>query len=117
MPGVLLCGRVTRRQTRTWHYNRKLNNRCAFDEKQAFTGEKNQPTRVASLAVVVRSSNSRSVGALALPRLERQRLGRMPVLADAGNAHAAREIAIGKAHPRAAEAALVELLETETRLE
>src|SRR5262245_271896 len=41
----------------------------------------------------------------------------MPVRAHPGNAHAAREVAIGKTHPRAAEAARVKLLETETRLE
>src|SRR5262245_52144987 len=41
----------------------------------------------------------------------------MPARVHAGNAHAAREVAIGKAHPRAAEAARVELLETETRPE
>src|SRR2546429_540419 len=41
----------------------------------------------------------------------------MPPRANAGNAHAAREVAIGKAHPRAAEAARVDLLDTKTRLE
>src|SRR5512132_2696791 len=41
----------------------------------------------------------------------------MPPRPNAGNAHAAREIAIGKAHPRAAEAARVDLLDTKTRLE
>jgi hypothetical protein len=41
MPGVLSCGWVTRRQPRACAiYNRKLNKRCAFDEKQAFTGIK-----------------------------------------------------------------------------
>src|SRR5262249_4906842 len=56
-----------------------------------------------------------SVGARRLRRLERQRLGRMPARADAGNAHAPGEVAIGKAHPRAAEAALIELLELKAR--
>src|SRR5262245_37778135 len=41
----------------------------------------------------------------------------MPARAHAGNAHAPREVAIGKAHPRAAEAALIELLEMKARLE
>src|SRR6516162_5288623 len=41
----------------------------------------------------------------------------MPARADAGNAHAAGEVAIGKTHPRAAEAALIELLEMKARLE
>src|SRR4029450_460310 len=41
----------------------------------------------------------------------------MPPRPNAGNAHAAREIAIGKAHPRAAEAARVDLLDTKTRLQ
>src|SRR5262249_15002962 len=41
----------------------------------------------------------------------------MPARADAGNAHAPGEVAIGKAHPRAAEAALIELLEMKARLE
>src|SRR5262249_44812518 len=58
-----------------------------------------------------------SVGARRLRRVERQRLGRMPVRAHAGNAHAAGEVAIGKAHPRAAEAALIQLLEMKARLQ
>src|SRR5262245_30616159 len=41
----------------------------------------------------------------------------MPAPAHAGNAHAPREVAIGKAHPRAAEAALIQLLEMKARLE
>src|SRR5262249_28994372 len=56
-------------------------------------------------------------GASRLGRVERQRLGRMPARAYAGNAHAAGEVAIGKAHPRAAEAALIQLLEMKARLE
>src|SRR5262245_40854677 len=51
-----------------------------------------------------------------LRRLKREGLGRMPARAHAGNAHAAREVTIGKAQPRAAEAALGGLFETETRL-
>src|SRR5262249_21756405 len=35
----------------------------------------------------------------------------------AGNAHAAGEVAISKAHPRAAEAALIQLLEMKARLQ
>src|SRR5436190_4833460 len=76
-----------------------------------------QPTRVVPLIGAERWIDTRSVRAVALPRLERQRLGRMPVRAHPGDAHAACEVAISKAHPRAAEAARVELLETETRLE
>src|SRR5260221_14170474 len=41
----------------------------------------------------------------------------MPARAHAGDAHALREVAIGKAHPRAAKAALGGLLEVETRPE
>src|SRR6266567_4743917 len=41
----------------------------------------------------------------------------MPARAHAGDAHALREVAIGKAHPRAAKAALGGLFEVETRLE
>src|SRR6266404_1213241 len=41
----------------------------------------------------------------------------MPARAHAGDAHALREVAIGKAHPRAAKAALAGLFEVETRLE
>src|SRR5262245_62631639 len=41
----------------------------------------------------------------------------MPPRANAGNAHAAREVAIGKAQPRAAKAALGGLFEAEARLE
>ena len=41
----------------------------------------------------------------------------MPARAHIGNAHAAREVAIGKAHPRAAEAAVIGLLDMEARLE
>src|SRR5215510_3130467 len=41
----------------------------------------------------------------------------MPARTHAGNAHAAGEVAIGKAHPRAAEAALIQLLEMKARLE
>src|SRR5205807_5558620 len=68
-----------------------------------------------ALPISERWIDTRSVRAVALPRLERQRLGRMPVRAHPGDAHAACEVAISKAHPRAAEAARVELLETETR--
>src|ERR1700751_3509649 len=48
-----------------------------------------------------------------------QRIGmrRVSARAHAGNTHAAGEVAIGKAHPRAAEAALIELLEMKARLE
>src|SRR5262249_57319370 len=56
-------------------------------------------------------------GASRLRRVERQRLGRMPARAYAGNAHAAGEVAIGKTHPRAAEAALIQLLEMKARLQ
>src|SRR6266542_1486211 len=41
----------------------------------------------------------------------------MPARAHAGDAHGLREVAIGKAHPRAAKAALGGLFEVETRLE
>src|SRR5262245_23823576 len=41
----------------------------------------------------------------------------MPARAHARNAHAAGEVAIGKTHPRAAEAALIQLLEMKARLE
>src|SRR5258705_12072072 len=41
----------------------------------------------------------------------------MPGRANAGDANALREVAIGKAHPRAAKAALGGLFEVETRLE
>src|SRR2546429_5577158 len=58
-----------------------------------------------------------SVGVARLRCLKRQRLRRVPARAHAGNTHAAGEVAIGKAHPRAAEAALIELLETKARLE
>src|SRR5439155_2047343 len=52
-----------------------------------------------------------------MPRLERQRPVGVPARAHAGDVHAAREVAIGKAHPGAAEAALVDLLDAEARLE
>src|SRR5262245_45585735 len=58
-----------------------------------------------------------SVGARRLCRLERQWRVRVPARAHASNVHAAREVAIGKAHPGAAEAALVELLDAEAGLE
>src|SRR5262249_37390987 len=61
-------------------------------------------------------STEGSVGAR-LRRLERQRRVRVPARAHAGNVHAAREVAIGKAHPGAAEASLVDLLHAEARLE
>src|SRR5262249_6864583 len=40
----------------------------------------------------------------------------MPARAHTGNAHAAREVAIGKPHPRAAEAAVIGLFDLEARL-
>src|SRR5205807_7833365 len=49
--------------------------------------------------------------------LERQRLGRMSARAHIGNVRAACEVAIGKAHPRAAEAVVICLLDMEARLE
>ena len=56
-----------------------------------------------------------SVGAGTLGCLER--LGRMSPRAHTGNAHATREVAIGKPHPGAAEAAVISLLDMEARLE
>src|SRR5262249_14702644 len=52
-----------------------------------------------------------------LRRLERQRRVRVPARAHAGDVHAAGEVAIGKTHPRAAGAALVELLDAKAWLE
>src|SRR5262249_51699993 len=51
-----------------------------------------------------------------LRRLERQRRVRVPARAHAGDVHAAGEGAIGKTHPGAPEAALVEPLDAEAWL-
>jgi hypothetical protein len=62
---------------------------------------------------VTRSRTSDGAGTLGCL----ERLGRMSPRAHTGNAHATREVAIGKPHPGAAEAAVISLLDMEAWLE